>query len=142
MYSGRGAGVRPTASAVVADIMDIASGFPDGIAHLAPAMGFVESSRCEIATLPMADISCEYYIRLMVEDEPGVIAAVTSILSDHRISLEALSQKERHASNHVPIVMLTHETTEGNLQAAISRITALETVEEDVLILRKESAVA
>ena len=142
MYFGRGAGERPTASAVVADIMDIASGFPDGIAHLAPPMGFVESSRREMPTLPMADVVCEYYIRLMVKDEPGVIAAVTSILSDHRISLEALVQKERHASNNVPIVMLTHETSEGNMQAAISRIIGLAAVEEDVLILRKEAAVA
>jgi len=142
MYFGRGAGERPTASAVVADIMDIASGFPDGIAHLAPPMGFVESSRRDIPTMPMADVICEYYLRLMVRDEPGVIAAVTSILADHRISLEALVQKERHASNNVPIVMLTHETTEGNMQAAISRITGLAAVEDDVLILRKESAVA
>jgi len=142
MYFGRGAGERPTASAVVADIMDIASGFPDGIAHLAPPMGFVESSRCDKPTMPMADTECEYFIRLMVKDQPGVIASVTSILADHRISLEALAQKERHASHNVPIVMLTHDTTEGNLQAAISRITGLEAVEEDVLILRKESAVA
>jgi len=142
MYFGRGAGERPTASAVVADIMDIASGFPDGIAHLAPPMGFVESSRRDMPTLPMADVQCEYYLRLMVRDEPGVIAAVTSILSDHRISLEAFIQKERHASNNVPIVMMTHETTEGNMQAAISRITGLAAVEDDVLILRKEAAVA
>ncbi|ATX82222.1 homoserine dehydrogenase [Mariprofundus ferrinatatus] len=142
MYFGRGAGERPTASAVVADIMDITSGFPDGIAHLAPPMGFVESSRREIPTMPIEDAVCEYYIRLMVKDQPGVIAAVTSILADHRISLEALIQKERHASNTVPIVMMTHETTEGNLQAAVSRITGLDAVEEDVLILRKESAVA
>jgi len=142
MYFGRGAGERPTASAVIADVMDIASGFPDGIAHLAPPMGFVQDSRIEMPTMPMADAQCEHYIRLMVEDQPGVIASVASILADHRISLEALVQKERHASNHVPIVMLTHETTEGNLQAAISRITGLETVEEDALILRKESDVA
>jgi len=142
MYFGRGAGERPTASAVVADIMDIASGFPDGIAHLAPPMGFVESSRVDMPTMSMDDADCEYYIRLMVRDEPGVIASVTSILADHRISLEALTQKERHASHNVPIVMLTHETTEGNMQAAISRITGLAAVEDDVLILRKESAVA
>jgi len=78
----------------------------------------------------------------MVKDQPGVIASVTSILADHRISLEALNQKERHASQAVAVVMLTHETTEGNLQAAISRIVGLEAVEEDVLILRKESSVA
>jgi len=139
MFFGRGAGERPTASAVVADIMDIASGYPHGIAHLAPPMGFVQHTRRELATLPMADVVCEYYLRLMVKDEPGVIAAVTSILADHRISMEAVLQKERHASQLVPIIMLTHETTEGNMQAAISRITALDTVDEqDLLLLRKE----
>jgi len=142
LYVGRGAGERPTASAVVADIMDIARVAPDGVQHLAPPMAYVENERRELQTLPVADIECEYYLRLMVQDEPGVIASVTSILADHRISLEALSQKERHACHAVPIVMLTHETTEGNLQAAISRIISLKAVEEDVLILRKESAVA
>ena len=139
MFFGRGAGERPTASAVVADIMDIASGHPHGIAHLAPPMGFVQQTRRDLATLPMADVTCEYYLRLMVEDEPGVIAAVTSILADHRISIEAVLQKERHANNQVPIIMMMHATTEGNMQAAISRITALEPVnEKNLLLLRKE----
>jgi len=142
MYFGRGAGERPTASAVVADILDIARVLPDGISHLAPPMAFAESERRDVPTLPMADVECEYYLRLMVNDEPGVIASVTSILADQRISLEAVMQKERHASKQVPIILMTHETTEGNLQAAIARITALPTVHEDVLILRKESAVA
>jgi len=142
MYFGRGAGERPTASAVVADIMDIARVAPDGVEHLAPPMGFVEAERRDLETLPVADIECEYYLRLMVQDQPGVIASVTSILADHRISLEAMSQKERSSANSVPVVMLTHATTEGNLQAAISRIIGLNAVEEEVLILRKESSVA
>ncbi len=142
MYFGRGAGERPTASAVVADILDIARVLPEGVAHLAPPMAFAENERRDVPTLPMADVECEYYLRLMVNDEPGVIASVTSILADQRISLEAVMQKERHASKQVPIILMTHETTEGNLQAAIARITALPTVHEDVLILRKESAVA
>jgi len=139
MYFGRGAGERPTASAVIADVMDIASGFPDGIRHLAPPMGFVQSARTEVPTLPMADVECEYYLRFMVQDEPGVIASITSVLADHRISLEAVSQKERHETQAVPVVMLTHETTEGNMQAAISRILSLPNINDDLLILRKES---
>jgi len=143
MYFGRGAGERPTASAVVADIMDIAricsDDGPDDVGRLAPPMGFMAEARKELETLPMADVACEYYLRLMVKDEPGVIASVTSILADHRISLEAVMQKERNAAHTVPVIMLTHETREGNLQAAISRITALPSVEDQVLILRKES---
>jgi homoserine dehydrogenase len=139
MFYGRGAGERPTASAVVADIVDIASGFPEGVRHLAPPMGFVQEARRDIPTLPMADVDGEYYLRLMVKDEPGVIAAVTSILADHRISLEAVLQRERHATREVPVTMLTHETTEGNMQAALARILALDTVDDrHVLLLRKE----
>jgi len=143
MYFGRGAGEYPTASAVVADIMDIAricsDNGQDDVGKLAPPMGFVAAERKELETLPMADVACEYYLRLMVKDEPGVIASVTSILADHRISLEAVMQKERNARRAVPVIMLTHETGEGNLQAAMSRITALPSVEEEALILRKEA---
>ncbi|MDQ6953597.1 MAG: homoserine dehydrogenase [Mariprofundaceae bacterium] len=139
VYTGRGAGERPTASAVIADVMDIARVASGGVKYLAPPMGYVASERQELATLPMADVQCEYYLRFMVQDESGVIAAIGSILADHHISLEAVSQKERHATQAVAVIMLTHATTEGNLQAAISRITLLASVQEDVLILRKES---
>lgn len=139
VYTGRGAGERPTASAVIADVMDIARIADGGVKYLAPPMGYVASERKELATLPMVDVQSEYYLRFMVQDEPGVIASITSILADHRISLEAVSQKERHATQAVAVIMLTHGTTEGNLQAAMSRITSLANVQEDVLILRKES---
>jgi len=139
VYTGRGAGERPTASAVIADVMDIARVADGGVKYLAPPMGYVAAERQELATLPMADVQSEYYLRFMVQDESGVIAAISSILADHRISLEAVSQKERHATQAVAVIMLTHGTTEGNLQAAMSRIIALPSVQEDVLILRKES---
>ncbi len=74
-----------------------------------------------------------------MQDKPGVIASVTSILADHQISLEAMQQKERDAVELVPVMMLTHQTTEGNLQAAMKRITGLSSVEDEALILRKES---
>ncbi|MDQ6988982.1 MAG: homoserine dehydrogenase [Mariprofundaceae bacterium] len=136
---GRGAGERPTASAVMADIMDIARVTPGGLQFMAPAMGYMPDERQDLATLDMSDVQSEYYLRLQVQDESGVIAAVTSILADHRISLEAMQQKERNTEQTVPVIMLTYRTTEGNLQAAISRIVALSAVEDDVLILRKES---
>jgi len=142
VYIGRGAGERPTASAVVADIMDIARVLPNGVEFLAPPMGYVPSERQALETLPMADVQSEYYLRIMVQDKPGVIASVTSILADHQISLEAMQQKEHDTGEVVPVMMLTHETTEGNLQAAMSRITALTAVEDEVLILRKESFAA
>ena len=139
VYTGRGAGERPTASAVIADVMDIARVADGGVQYLAPPMGFVASERQELPTLPMVDVDSEYYLRFMVQDEPGVIAAISAVLADHRISLEAVSQKERHATHAVAVIMLTHGTREGNLQAAIRRIVSLPSVQEDVLILRKES---
>jgi len=141
MYFGRGAGERPTASAVVADVLDIARVMPDGAGYLAPVMGFPHAARRDLATLPMADTECEYYLRLMVKDQPGVLAAVTEILGHHRISLEAVVQKERHATHSVPLVMLTHRTREGNLQAAVSRIVQLATVDGEPLLLRMERGV-
>ncbi len=137
-YFGRGAGERPTASAVVADVMDIARTMPDGAARLAPPMAFPQNARRDLETLPMADIECEYYLRLMVKDQPGVLAAVAEILGHHRISLEAVMQKERHATQSVPLVLLTHRTREGNLQAAVSRIVQLASVEGEPLLLRME----
>ncbi|MBN4060775.1 homoserine dehydrogenase, partial [bacterium AH-315-I20] len=133
VYIGRGAGERPTASAVVADIMDITRVFPDGVEYLAPVMGYMADERKPLETLPMADVQSEYYLRIMAKDKPGVIASVTSILADHQISLEAMQQKEHDTGEVVPVIMLTHETTEGNLQAAMSRITALTAVEDEVL---------
>ncbi len=138
MYYGRGAGERPTASAVVADILDIARAMPDGIAHLPPPMAFVADQRRRLATVPMADVESEYYLRLMVVDRPGVIAAITRILADHDISLEAVIQKARHATEAVPIVLLTHRTREGNLNSAIRGIEALDSVAGDAMIVRIE----
>jgi len=139
VYTGRGAGERPTASAVIADVMDIARITDGGVKYLAPPMGYVASERKALPTLPMSEVQCEYYLRFMVQDEPGVIAAIGTVLAEHGISLEAVSQKERHATQAVAVIMLTHGTTEGNMQAAIAQVTALASVQEDVLILRKES---
>lgn len=139
VYIGRGAGERPTASAVVADIMDITRVLPNGVEFLAPPMGYIPAERQPLETLPMADVQSEYYLRIMVQDKPGVIASVTSILADHQISLEAMQQKRHDTGEVVPVMMLTYKTTEGNLQAAMRRITALTAVEDEVLILRKES---
>jgi len=111
---------------------------PDGIAYLVPPMAFPQENRKPFEALPMVDIECAYYLRLMVKDRPGVMAHITSVLADHRISLEAVSQKERHETEAVAVVMLLHTTREGNLQAAIERIVQFESVEDETLILRIE----
>ncbi|MDQ6961649.1 MAG: homoserine dehydrogenase [Mariprofundaceae bacterium] len=138
IFIGRGAGEKPTASAVISDVMDIARAMPDGIKHLAPPMGFPQANRRPFNVLPIVDVECAYYLRLMVKDQPGVMASITNVLADHRISLEAITQKERHETEAVAVVMLVHETREGNLQAAIDRIMQFESVEDQPLILRIE----
>ncbi|RME85050.1 MAG: homoserine dehydrogenase [Zetaproteobacteria bacterium] len=136
MFYGRGAGAHPTASAVLADVMEIAQFF-DHPEAAPPAMGLPAQARRTRPALPAEDVVSEYYLRIMVEDRPGVIAAITSILGDHRISLEALLQRERHVGGVVPIVMLTHATREGNLRTAVERIAHLDAVEGRPLVLRK-----
>ena len=138
MYFGRGAGERPTASAVVADVMDIARAMPDGIGYLASPMGTPQAMRRDLPTCPMEDVRSEYYLRLMVKDQPGVLAAVTRILGENGISIEAFIQKERHRTQAVPVVLLTHVVREGALKAALEAIVALPSVEGDTLMLRIE----
>lgn len=136
LYIGRGAGERPTASAVVADVLDIARYLPDGVRYAPPPMAWKDASRKRLETLPIDEVESEYYLRLMVKDQPGVLASVTQILAHHRISLEAVMQKERHATQAVPVVLLTHRTREGNLKAALDRIVTLPVVEGRPFFLR------
>jgi homoserine dehydrogenase len=126
---GRGAGAGPTASAVVADLIDIARGtkIPVWGAALAGA-----------AALPMAAHHGAYFLRLMVVDQPGVLADVTAILRDHGISLESMLQHGRKPGEAVPIVLVTHETTEAAIERAIARIAILESVLEEPALIRIE----
>ncbi len=108
LYAGRGAGGGPTASAVVADLVDIAQGrLPAGVRRAAP--------RCSrpLPAAPMDRHYGAYYFRLMVVDRPGVMADVAACLRDHEVSIEALIQRARNPGEPVPIVLTTHETTEA-----------------------------
>lgn len=138
MYFGRGAGEKPTASAVVADVMDIARAMPDGIKYLPPPMGAPQAMRRDLLTWPMEEVESEYYLRLMVKDQPGVLAAVTRILGVNGISIEAFIQKERHQTQAVPVIVLTHAVREGDLRSAMDAIVELPTVEGEPLMLRIE----
>ncbi len=126
---GRGAGAGPTASAVVADLIDIARGtrIPVWGAALAGA-----------AAVPIAAHHGAYFLRLMVVDQPGVLADVTAILRDHGISLESMLQHGRKPGEAVPIVLVTHETNEAAIGRAIARIAILESVLEEPALIRIE----
>ncbi|MBC8158657.1 MAG: homoserine dehydrogenase, partial [Alphaproteobacteria bacterium] len=133
MYEGRGAGERPTASAVVADLVDIARG------NSAAALGVPTGDMEPFRVSPMDRHRGRYYIRLMVTDEPGVIADVAAALRDCEVSMEAVLQKGRSPGEAVPVVMTTHETSEASMSRALDMITALGTVIEPPRMIRIQS---
>ncbi|HZF74739.1 MAG TPA: homoserine dehydrogenase [Acetobacteraceae bacterium] len=129
VLSGRGAGAGPTASAVVADLIDIARG------RTTPVWGAALSAR---PAVPMERRVGAYYLRLMVLDRPGVIADVTGILRDAAVSLESMLQRGRAPGEAVPVVLTTHECEESRMRAALARIAALDTVVEKPTLIRIE----
>ena len=132
MFSGRGAGAGPTASAVVADLADIARN------RILPVFGIPASELAEIPAAPMENHFGAYYIRLMVVDRPGVMADVTAALRDAEVSVEALIQRGRNPGDVVPVVLTTHETEERAMRQALSRIGELDTVLEAPHMIRIE----
>jgi homoserine dehydrogenase len=134
MLEGRGAGAAPTASAVVADLIDIASG------RGAPGFGMPASTMHESKTAPMARHYGAYYVRLMVSDQPGVIADVAAALRDEAVSMEQMLQRGRApAGEAVPVVITTHETEEAAMLRAVRKIGALDTVLEPPCLIRIEN---
>jgi homoserine dehydrogenase len=133
LYAGRGAGGPPTASAVVADLCDLAKGARPPV--------FTVPSRT-LARLPAAPMERHvgaYYFRLMVVDRPGVLAEVAACLRDHEVSIESLIQRARKPDEAVPIVLTTHRTTEANLIGALGTISELGTVLEPPRLIRIET---
>ncbi len=130
MFIGRGAGMLPTASAVVSDIAMVARGLPSSGADFLPMR--------RTAIQPMKDLATEYYLRFSVVDKPGVLAQIAKYLGDHHISIASVYQQERDEGSKVPIVIMTHEAKEQNIQKAISKIDKLEAVLDKTVLLRVE----
>src|SRR6202011_4231784 len=124
VLEGRGAGAYPTASAVVADLVDIAAG-----RHVAP-FGVPAAALETMPAAPMERHQGAYYIRLMVVDQPGVIADVAAALRDEHVSMESMIQRGRAPGEAVPVVLTTHVTVEAAMQRALARIAPLPTVLE------------
>jgi homoserine dehydrogenase len=132
MFQGRGAGALPTASSVAADLVDIARGLR------APPFAVPASKLAKLKASPMARHRGAYYIRLMVQDRPGVIAQVATALAEHDISIEAVIQRARHPTEAVPVVFITHETEEAAMNRVLEKIAALGTVVEPPRMIRIE----
>ena len=139
LYYGKGAGAEPTASAVIADLVDITRLATADPEHRVPHLAFQPDAMTDIQILPMAEITTSYYLRMRVTDQPGVLADVTHILADSLISISAMLQKEpAEGETRTDIIMLTHQTQEKNVEAAIAKIEALETVVGTVTKIRLE----
>jgi homoserine dehydrogenase len=140
LYYGAGAGSQPTASAVVADLVDVTRLITADPGHRVPHLAFQPDQLSDTPILPIGEIETCYYLRLRVLDKPGVLARITRILADSKISIDAMVQKEPPAgAKHVDIVMLTHLAVEKNVDAALARIERLPTVLGKVTRIRLET---
>ena len=140
LYYGPGAGAEPTASAVVADIVDVARALTSDPENRVPHLAFQAESLSDILVLHPDNFKTSYYLRLCTEDKPGVLADVTRILADHNISIEAIIQKEALPDETlIPIILLTQITLEKEMNAAIAAIEALDTVNGKVNRIRLET---
>jgi homoserine dehydrogenase len=139
LYYGAGAGAEPTASAVVADLMDVARLIDATDAQRVPYLAFQPEQVQDLAILPIDDVQSAYYLRLRASDKPGVLADVTKILGDRSISIDAMLQKEPDENEtEADIVILTHITVEKNMNAAIAAIEALDAITSKVVRIRME----
>ncbi|MCB1938592.1 MAG: homoserine dehydrogenase [Rhodocyclaceae bacterium] len=139
LYYGKGAGDEPTASAVIADLVDVTRMHTADPEHRVPHLAFQPDQLEDIPVLPIDECRCGYYMRLRVDDKPGVLADITRILADNDISIDALIQKApAEGESQTDIILLTHITVERNANAAIARIEALPVVAGKVVRLRME----
>ena len=139
LYYGAGAGAEPTASAVVADLVDVTRMHTADPEHRVPHLAFQPDQLSDVAILPMDEVITSYYLRMRVVDRPGVLADITRILADRGISIDAMVQKEpSEGEDQVDIIMLTHETREKHINAAIAAIENLQVVSGKVTRIRLE----
>jgi homoserine dehydrogenase len=140
LYYGAGAGAQPTASAVVADLVDVTRLITADPEHRVPHLAFQPDQLSADPVLPIGEVETSYYLRMRVLDRPGVLADITRALADSAISIEAMVQKEpSEGESRVDIVMLTHLALEKNVEQAMARIERLSSVEGRVTRIRLES---
>ena len=139
LYYGKGAGAEPTASSVIADLVDITRLATADPEHRVPYLAFQPNAMSDIGILPIEEVVTSYYLRMLVADQTGVLADVTRILADSAISIDAMLQKEpAEGEARTDIIILTHQTQEKNILAAITKIEALASVFGEVTKLRLE----
>jgi homoserine dehydrogenase len=139
LYYGKGAGSEPTASAVVADLVDVtrlATADPD---HRVPHLAFQPDALQDTPILPMDQVVTSFYLRLRVADQTGVLSRITTLLAEHDISIDAVLQRESaEGEKQTDLIILTHDTAEGAMNAALAKMQALPTVLAPIVRIRKE----
>jgi len=139
LYYGKGAGAEPTASSVIADLVDVTRMATSDPQNRVPHLAFQPNAMADLKILPMDEVITSYYLRLRVQDKPGVLADITRILADEQISIDAVIQKEPgEGEEQTDLIMLTHQTREKRIKAAIVKIEALGVVAGKVTKLRLE----
>ena len=139
LYYGAGAGAEPTASAVIADLVDVTRMHTSDPEHRVPHLAFQPDQLTDVPFLPMGDVETSYYLRMRVDDRPGVLADITRILADREISIDAMIQKEpSEGEDQTDIILLTHKSVERQVDDAIASIEALATVRGKVVRIRLE----
>jgi homoserine dehydrogenase len=139
MYYGKGAGAEPTASAVIADLVDVTRMHTADPENRVPHLAFQPNAMADLKILPMDEVQTSYYLRLRVQDKPGVLADITRILADEHISIEAMIQKEPgEGEDQTDLIMLTHLTREKHINAAIEKIEKLQVVAGKATRVRME----
>ncbi|MCR9183973.1 MAG: homoserine dehydrogenase [Halieaceae bacterium] len=139
LYYGAGAGGKPTASAVVADLVDLARDLSAGQVSRVPSLSFSNEALRDLPIVPMAEVETPWYLRMEAEDRTGVLSRIATIFSDHGISIEALIQKAPAAGQAtVPLIVLTNRAAQGRVDAAVAEIEALDTITGQVVRIRVE----
>ena len=136
MSYGHGAGMMPTASAIVSDIVDIARGMLKGVANRVPLSHPLTQQDSALAIQPPDQFLSRYYLRFSVLDQPGVLSKISGLLGEHNISIASVIQKEVHPVDSVPLVMLTYEAYEHDMQEALRKIEQLESVTHTAVLIR------
>ena len=140
LYYGAGAGAQPTASAVIADLVDVARLIDADVNHRVPYLAFQPDRIGSEPVLPIDEVESSYYLRLRVDDKPGVLADITRVLADNHISIDAMLQKEpAEGEAQTDIILLTHETIEKNIKRAITAIEAQPSTRGKIVLLRLEN---
>lgn len=139
LYYGKGAGSEPTASAVIADLVDIARLNTAAPGHRVPHLAFQPDELHATPVLPISEVVTAFYLRLRVADQKGVLAAITRTLADGDISIDAVLQRESaEGESQTDLIILTHDTVEGRMREALVSMQALPTVLDPIVCLRKE----